>query len=67
MMLFSARLYKALVLTFFFHIMFYFKLMVPVTFGHPWLRHSNHLERVVVSIDVVQVSEPAVCALRLSV
>jgi hypothetical protein len=42
-------------------------LVVPVTFRHPWLRHSSHPERVVVPIDVVRVSEPAVCTLRLSV
>jgi len=22
--------------------------VIPVTFGHPWLRHSSHFERVVV-------------------
>jgi hypothetical protein len=44
-----------------------YKLVVPVTFGHPWLRHSSHPEHVVVSTDVVQVSELAVCTLRLSV
>jgi hypothetical protein len=42
-------------------------LVVPVTFGHPWLRHSSHPERAVVLIDVVRVSEPAVYTLRLSV
>jgi hypothetical protein len=42
-------------------------LVVPVTFGHPWLRHSSHLERVVVPTNVVQVSEPAVCTFRLSI
>jgi len=42
-------------------------LVVPVTFGHSWLRHSSHLERAVVSIDVVRVSEPTVCTLRLSI
>ncbi len=46
---------------------FLFILVVLVTFGHPWLRHSNHLERAVVSIDVVRVSKPAVCTLMLSV
>jgi len=38
-----------------------------MTFGHPWLRHSSHHEHVVVLTDVVQVSEPAVCTLRLSI
>jgi hypothetical protein len=37
-----------------------------MTFGHPWLRHSNHPERAVVSTDVVRVSELAVCTLKLS-
>ncbi len=41
--------------------------MVPVTFGHPWLRHSSHPERAVVPTDIVRVSEPAMCTLRLSV
>jgi hypothetical protein len=41
--------------------------VVPVTFGHLWLRHFGHLERAVVSIDVVRVSKPVVCTLRLSV
>jgi len=43
------------------------KLVVHVTFGHPWLRHSSHPERVVVLTDVVRISEPTVCTLRLSV
>jgi hypothetical protein len=43
------------------------KLVVLVTFGHPWLRHSSHPERAVVSTDVVRVSKPAMCTLRLSV
>jgi len=42
-------------------------LVVPVTFGHPWLHHSSHPERAVVPTDVVRVSEPAVCTLRLSI
>ncbi len=41
-------------------------LVVPMTFGHPWLCHFNHPEHAVVSTDV-RVSEPAVCTLRLSV
>jgi len=43
------------------------KLMVPVTFGHPWLHHSNHPERAMILTDVVRVLEPAVCTLMLSV
>jgi hypothetical protein len=42
-------------------------LVVPVTFGHPWLHHSSHPERTVVPTDVVRVSEPAMCTFRLSV
>jgi hypothetical protein len=42
-------------------------LVVPVTFEHPWLRHSGHPEHAVVPTDVVQVSEPVVCTFRLSV
>jgi hypothetical protein len=42
-------------------------LVILVTFGHPWLRHSSHLERAVVLTDVVRVSKPAVYTLRLSV
>jgi hypothetical protein len=38
-----------------------------VTFGHLWLRHSSHPERVVVSTNIVRVSKPAVCTLRLSI
>jgi hypothetical protein len=38
-----------------------------MTFGHPWLLHSSHPERAVVPTDVVQVSEPTVCTLRLLV
>jgi len=45
----------------------YLKLVVLVTFGHSWLRHSSHLERAVVPTNVVRVLEPAVCTLRLSV
>jgi hypothetical protein len=45
----------------------YLILVVPVTFGHSWLRHSSHPERAVVLTDVVRVSEPAVCILMLSV
>ncbi len=45
----------------------YIILVVPVTFGHPWLRHSNHPERAVIPTDVVRVSESAVCTLRLSI
>ncbi len=41
--------------------------VVPVTFGHSWLRHSSHPKRAVVPTDVVRVSEPAMCTLRLSV
>jgi hypothetical protein len=41
--------------------------VVPMTFGRPWLRHSNHPERAVVLTDVVRVSEPAACTLGLSV
>jgi hypothetical protein len=43
------------------------RLVVSVTFGHSWLRHSSHLERAVVPPDVVRVLELAVCTLRLSV
>jgi hypothetical protein len=43
------------------------KLVVLVTFGHPWVRHSSHLERTMVPTDVVRVSKLAVCPLRLSV
>jgi hypothetical protein len=42
-------------------------LVVPVTFGHPWLRHSSHPEHAVVSTDVVRVLKPTVCTLRLLV
>jgi hypothetical protein len=42
-------------------------LVVPLAFGHPWLRHSSHPEHAVVPTDVMRVSEPAVCTLRLSV
>jgi hypothetical protein len=49
------------------HICFMHRLVVPVTFGHPWLCHSSHLERAVVPTDVVRVSELVVCTLRLSV
>jgi len=42
-------------------------LVVPVTFEHSWLCHSSHPERTVVPTDVVRVSEPAVCTLRLSI
>jgi len=38
-----------------------------VTLEHSWLRHFSYLERAVVSTDVVRVSEPAVCTLRLSI
>jgi len=38
-----------------------------VTFGHPWLCHSNHPERAVVPTNIMQVSEPAVCTLKLLV
>jgi len=41
--------------------------MVPVTFRHPWLRHSNHPKHALVPTDVVRVSKPAVCTLRLSI
>jgi len=43
------------------------KLVVPVTFKHPWLRHSSHPEHIVVPTDVVRVLEPAVCTFRLSI
>jgi len=45
----------------------YFELVVPVTFGQPWLCHSSHPERAVVPTDVVRISESAVCTLMLSV
>jgi hypothetical protein len=38
-----------------------------MTFGHPWLHHSSHPECAVVPTDVVRVSEPAVCTLRLPI
>jgi hypothetical protein len=41
--------------------------VVPVTYGHPWLHHSSHLEHVVVPTDIVQVSKPTVCTLKLSI
>jgi hypothetical protein len=47
--------------------LFSFVLVVLVTFGHPWLRHSSHPERAMVPTDVVRVSELVVCTLRLSV
>jgi hypothetical protein len=47
--------------------MSYIILVVPVTFGHPWLRHSSHPERAAVPTDVVRVLEPTVCTLKLSI
>jgi len=49
------------------HITLFFQLVVPMTFGHSWLRHSSHPEHAVVPTDVVRVSKPAVCTLRLSI
>jgi len=46
---------------------YYMILVVPMTFGHPWLRHSSYPEHAMVSTDIVRVSEPAVCTLRLSI
>jgi len=48
-------------------IQYWFQLVVPVTFGHSWLRHSSHSERTMVLTNIVWVSEPAVCTLKLSV
>ncbi len=41
------------------NLVIYLILVVPMTFGHPWLHHSSHPERVVVPTDVVRVLEPS--------